>query len=251
MTILGRPRINPVVDPNGVCIGPDASHSPRYLVYPVNWANVDTQYILTEPRIIDFGEAYDMNQPPDALGIPGPYRSPELYLDRMVDVPCDMWALATTIFEIRTGRKLFDSWENNGDEFIEEMCLIMGKLPEPWWSQTWEARKAIFKDEADEDNRVVEVPGNDPQSLKIRNIKEPVHPSIAQGARSLSEKLAPGLWYLDMRPTEDEGLHREICLEERVALEDFLRQLLVYQPLDRIGAVRALRHDWFRVPLQT
>ena len=53
LKILGSPVVNPVLN---------ASHeryhgsiAPDYLVHPVNWSDVDTQFIRKESCLIDFG----------------------------------------------------------------------------------------------------------------------------------------------------------------------------------------------------
>lgn len=78
-------------------------------------------------------------------------------MDKVVGVGSDIWALGCTLFEIRTGRKLFDTFDDDQDEYLCKMAMMLGKLPEPWWSTTWEARKLFFEDNVDGDGRVVEI----------------------------------------------------------------------------------------------
>jgi serine/threonine protein kinase len=94
-------------------------------------------------------------QPPEDLGIPGPYRSPELILHKVAGFGSDLWALGCTPFEIRTGRKLFSPFDDEDDDYLDAIIQVLGKLPEPWWSTTWEARRRLYEDEADEQGRAV------------------------------------------------------------------------------------------------
>ena len=149
LAILGEPSRNPVLNRAGeVNTAPTA---PGYLVYPVKWHTVDKSLFLKTPRLIDFGESFDVSSDaPEYPGTPPPYRSPELILEDAAGIPSDLWALGCTLFEIRTGRKLFDLFDDEDDEYLDAMCQILGKLPEPWWSTTWERRSVIYKDDTDE-----------------------------------------------------------------------------------------------------
>lgn len=233
MMILGSPQKNPVGKPldgsdalerhNDPCI-------PQYLVYPVEWLKVSESYLCDEPYLIDFGESYEMSDPPQELGTPAPYRSPELILDSKAGVGCDLRALGCTLFEIRTGRKLFQSFDNDDDEYLERMIQVLGKMPEPWWSN-WEFRVTHYEDEVDREGHVIEkVP---------TEVFDNVHPSIPQGCRSLEDKLAPGLWYTAPGRWQ---FNEKIGETEVRIFADLLHKLLRFDPEDRISAKEALGH---------
>lgn len=95
---------------------------------------LDTRFILDQISIIDFGESYDMHSPPEDLGIAASFRSPELIFDNTIGVGCDLWALACTIFEVRTRSPLFDHFMNDDEEVIMSTVPLIGKLSGPWWS---------------------------------------------------------------------------------------------------------------------
>jgi serine/threonine protein kinase len=106
------------------------STAPEYLVYPVSWWDVDTQFISKELCLIDFGESFEISEPPDDLGIPGPYRSPGLILDKEAGFGSDIWALGCTLFEIRTGRKLFSLFGDEDNDYLDAIVQVVGKLRE-------------------------------------------------------------------------------------------------------------------------
>jgi serine/threonine protein kinase len=119
----------------------DESHdlvtAPQYLVYPVNWDDVlndETPIKLSTGSacLTDFGESFEINDPPAEVGIPQVYCSPEQVLERRPGKASDLWALGCTLFEIRTGRKLFDTFDDDPDEYLYKVATILGKLPEPW-----------------------------------------------------------------------------------------------------------------------
>lgn len=190
----------------------------------------------------DFGESFVVSHPPDDLGTPGSYRSPELILDKSAGIASDLWALGCTLFEIRTGRKLISSFDDEDDDYLESIVLLLGKLPEPWWSTTWKGRKRLFKDEADDLGRAIPVI----ESASTNGPKYVVHPSVADGARSLRDMLEPGLWYMADKRIGG-NYHRDMQPEEIELFADLLAKVLVLRPEDRLRARAILDHAWFKL----
>lgn len=96
--------------------------------------------------LIDFGESYQVAFPPEDLGIPTPYCSPELLFDHKAGIPSDLWALACTLFEIVTARRLFPDMDGDGEDVILQWVQILGRMPDEWWV-AWESQGEYF-DEA-------------------------------------------------------------------------------------------------------
>jgi serine/threonine protein kinase len=240
---LGEPQQTLVLNQAGE--SPTKLSAPKYLVYPVDWSSVALHFMSEHACIIDFGESFEASHPPEDLGIPGSYQSPELILDKTVGFGCDVWALGCTLFEIRTGRKLFCPFDDDPDNYLDEMVLLLGKLPEPWWSTTWEMRKKWYQDETDSQGRVLHIEKTTPPEVVYENpdTESRVHPSVAEGARSLQEKLAPGLWYV----VAPRHIHREISAEEIEIFADLLSKLLKFDPNDRLKVKAIQDHEWFRM----
>lgn len=243
LQIIGTPVRNPIV-----CRDSAPRHerliAPQYLVYPVQWQDVNREYLTEEPCLIDFGESFETMQPPQDLGTPGPYRSPELILDRAAGINSDLWALGCTLFEIRTGRKLFGAFDDDDDSYLDAMVQVLGPLPEPWWSTTWTQRSRLYKDEPDA--KGLAVSAVETEEVHIPGVIRVIHPSVAEGAQSLRDMLAPGLWYPSSHGRNGDR-HRPIAPEEIEVFADLLGRLLEYVPAERITAKDLLEHEWFRL----
>ncbi|KAI1083759.1 kinase-like domain-containing protein [Whalleya microplaca] len=189
---LGQPVLNRVLQGetnNEITV-------PQYLVYPVPWCDLENRHISPEPCLINSGESFKISDPPEDLGIPGPYRSPEVVLEKTVG--------------IRTGRKIFRPFDDDDNDYLDTMVQVLGPLPEPWWSTTWQKRKAIYWDMPERLGRAVAVMDEASWEDKLTGT---VHPSVAEGARSLQEKLAPGFWYM---PKESRGIIHRAYLPPRL-----------------------------------
>jgi serine/threonine protein kinase len=210
----------------------------------VQWGQVDTQLIGKDACIIDFGESFEATKPPENLGVPGPYRSPELILDRKASIGSDLWALGCSLFEVRTGRKLFDSLDDDDDEYLDGLVQVLGKLPEPWWATTWVNRKTFYENDEIEIEPRAAVIFSENGTISTGRSNSFVLPSVAEGARSLKDKLAPGLWYM---PEKLPDSHREILETEIEIFVDLLQRLLEYKPEERISAADTAHHGWFEM----
>ena len=86
--------------------GPSA---PRYILEPIDLEALSPKNLTDQICIIDFGESYDPSTPPEGLGTPLAYCSPELIFDSSVGIAADIWALACTIYELRSMASLYES----------------------------------------------------------------------------------------------------------------------------------------------
>ncbi|CAM6004001.1 unnamed protein product [Sphagnum balticum] len=245
---------------HGICHGAsgDAHHeptAPQYLVYPISWDSVElsalgTNFITNKACIIDFGESYEFSDPSPDLGIPQIYCSPEYTLDKKVGIGSDVWALGCTLFEIRTGKRLFDTFDDDIDEYLCKLAMILGKFPEPWWSTTWERRKDFFEDNAGADGRVVEirreVKSGNAETHHPGREKEPEIVIIQQQEpRSLQDALAPGMFH---KNRHGPGVtQRNIAQQEIDHFSELLAGIFKYAPEERLTVRDVLAHAWFNL----
>ncbi|KAI1074009.1 kinase-like domain-containing protein [Whalleya microplaca] len=257
--LVGRPRQTRVITASRE--KHDLPTAPQYLVYPIIWENIAQDpsargLITGKICITDFGESFEISNPPSYLGIPQSYCAPEYILDKTVGPCCDLWALACTLFKIRTGRRLFGTFNDDNDEYLCKVAMLLGKLPEPWWSTTWQARSSFLIDEVDADGKVIEVNSQSRLSGKDDVREEESGESTNGGTigalvyqkrepRSIRESIAEGLSYnLGSRPRV---IHRDIPEAEVDCFADLLGKLLKYRPEERLGIADALEHPWFKM----
>ena len=126
---LGRPVRDEVFTSSGQKLDLSA---PEYLVESASFSRVDSEHISEQALLIDLGEAFSEVSPPtNGVGTPVSYCSPELLLERKASRASDVWALACTIFEIRSGFPLFESFVGSSTGVLQEMVRILGMPPEP------------------------------------------------------------------------------------------------------------------------
>lgn len=218
--LLGEPEKDPVILVNGGSPGPEA---PGYIVRAANLAHLKPEMLTGDVCLIDFGESYRMAEPPEDLGIPTAYCSPELLLEHKPGTPSDLWALACTIFEIVSGRKLFPDMFRDGEDVILQWVQLFGRMPDQWWN-AWDAREVYFDEEGKPLVR-------DDGSSQVKRF-------------TLEERLAEGLTVEDAMSGATRTL--EIPEGERSLLSNMLSDLLRYNVEERSGIEEVLEHEYWR-----
>ncbi len=226
LKLLGEPKKEPLLTIFGSSPAPSG---PEYIVEGLRLDLLDTRFISDRISIIDFGESYDMHSPPRDLGITASFRSPELLCDNSIGVGCDLWALACTIYEIRTRSPLFENFMDDDDEVIMQMVPLLGKLPEPWWS-SWEARGQWYEEDG--------MPLIDPDTGKPYMMLDTLEELLT--GSSPSDKVDS-----EGKRTESGGF--AVPIEESKVLGDLLRGLLKYDSKERSSVEVVLEHSWFKM----
>lgn len=253
LKLVGEPKTSAVVIDLDSGKGHDLETAPKYLVYPVNWdraseKRAESRLKIESACVIDFGESFEMSHPPTEVGMPQAYCSPEQVLENTIGRASDLWALGCTLFEIRTGRKLFDTFDDDVEECLDAIVTIMGRFPEPWWSETWERRRDFFEDSADANGRPIEVRERraDTSGQVPDGRKEETSAVNFERARprSLEETIAQGFVY--SREASLETICKGISNEETGVFADLLTKLLRYDADQRISASEVFQHEWFK-----
>jgi serine/threonine protein kinase len=103
-------------------------NAPQYLVRPIDARNMPAKYLTGEACIIDFGESYEFSAPSKDPGLPVSYCSPEILFREPAGAPSDIWALACTLFEIRSGQQLIHGIMADDDDFLMQMTQLFGNF---------------------------------------------------------------------------------------------------------------------------
>ncbi|KAK0120491.1 hypothetical protein ONS96_010701 [Cadophora gregata f. sp. sojae] len=221
---LGEPDKEPLLTMSGKNPAPSG---PEYLVDALSLNQLDARFISSQVSIIDFGESYDMSSPPEDLGITAAFRAPELLFDNTIGVGCDLWALACTLFEIRTDSPLFENFMNDDDEVIMQMVPLLGKLPEPWWS-SWKARGRWFEENG--------APLIRPKTGRPYMMLDTIEELLSGGSPSCD----------DSKGKMNKAGGFVVGIEESKILGDLLKGILHYDPKKRLSVEAVLEHSWFK-----
>lgn len=227
---FGEPEEDPLLTASGE--DHELLSAPKYLVRPINMTAISRQYLTDQVCIIDFGESYDPLTPPELLGIPPTYSSPELLFHELPGIASDIWALACTLFEIRSGQQLFQGMFGDEDDIIMQMVQLFGKFPEPWWS-SWVNRDRWFDEKGKPNTYLADGrPAADLVTLETI-LAEGYHYTYYAG----------GLF------SGGEGERKSFTIpkDEITIFADLLGQMLKYNPKERITAAKAADHEWFRI----
>ena len=81
--------------------------APTYTVHPGNLLGLEERMLLSKALIIDFGQAYFLDNPPKRITTPSQFSAPEILLRQAVSPASDAWALGCNTFEICAGYTLF------------------------------------------------------------------------------------------------------------------------------------------------
>jgi serine/threonine-protein kinase SRPK3 len=214
--MLGEPDIIQTL--GGSPPGPQA---PRELVASTPYSF--PSFLEENIFVIDFGQSFEMKAPPKGYQASTVihYFPPEYRFDNVASLASDIWGLACTIFEIRAGRPLFNTYFGAHSDVMRDNVLTLGKLPEPWWSAFEEHHKWFEENGAP----------------KFRS------------KRSIREKLEM-IGVKDTPPEADDGpmieaVGTRLEKKEVVLLSDLLEKMLKYRPEERITIREVVQHPWF------
>ncbi|KAF8347561.1 kinase-like domain-containing protein [Amanita rubescens] len=220
---FGEPETAKIVTINQ---SPPEPHAPREVVLPIDTTHLSFPVLLLEESIvvIDFGQSFDTTQPPTEYA-PATViycYPPETLFDNKFSFASDIWELACTIFEIRAGHSLINSFFADRATIVRDAVELFGKLPDPWWN--------AFKD----------------RHLWFDENGQPKSPDLGS---SIREKVLE-IGERDDLPTGEEGPMIEpvwtlLEAEEVDLLSDLLEKMLKYNPEERITIQEVIRHPWF------
>jgi serine/threonine protein kinase len=188
--------------------------APAEVVLPMPLHSVDLQHIRGDITLIDFGEAFTFENPPQFLGIPASYAAPEVLLRTgQYSAAVDLWSLACCIFELRTSLKLFWALVYPISDVLRRQVELFGPLPGPLWEK-WDDRLMWFEEDG---------------SAR----KGTPFPAEEHSLKEVLQNAASHMPHLQLDDTEQEELL------------DLLSSMLVYEPSERKDAATVTDHPWF------
>ena len=204
--------------------------APEYVVQPTSFSSVAPRYISEEALLIDLGEAFlESSAPSNGVGTPVSYRSPELILEGKASSWSDVWALSCTMFEMRSGFPLFESFVGSASEVLQEMTQILGTPPNQWWPSLKQHDVYVGQNQASSGSLLRE---------RIRQIGMNDEIPSRDGTETPLTEL----------PTSDiliEPSGTKVSEDEANALTDLLQKTLHYTPEARLPVDVTIKHRWF------
>ncbi|KAF2218775.1 kinase-like domain-containing protein [Elsinoe ampelina] len=104
---------------------------PKHLIWPLADTRPDLDD-LPDVKLIDFGNAFFHNSPPETLSTATCLLPPEAALGDRIDHRVDRWHLGCLIFELFLGQHPFDGITTRREELVKEMIEKLGPLPKRW-----------------------------------------------------------------------------------------------------------------------
>ncbi|KAI1906349.1 hypothetical protein LOZ52_006469 [Ophidiomyces ophidiicola] len=223
---VGQPTIQPVRRQDKA---PLENGVPSNVVVPAWLGGASDELTLADSliQIADFGEAFSpqrenhyvchtpsISAPPEAFFMqPG--------ISEPLSFPGDIWTLGCIIWELFGSTPPFQSLFGTMDQVLKEHVEMIGKLPDPWWSQ-WEARSDLFDDDG------------------TKNVKE-----------HLQQYYINSSWGWDQRLEMQNNFRvREgfatLLPEEDQAFNKMLRLMLVFEPQKRATIEEVEQSEWMQ-----
>ncbi|KAF7922859.1 uncharacterized protein EAE97_011023 [Botrytis byssoidea] len=225
---LGVPQKEEIIYARSKLPATDSSF-PDYTVAPINMKEVNPKWIANDIIIIDFGIAFLQTVPSFDLGTPKSYCAPEFLFGCYRSVASDIWALGCTIFEIRTGSRLFKyDGIPKRDEMLIAAVRLLGTFPDEWWA-AWKEGLEWYKQQTEIDaksagnilDQILQTGTHDgdapPHRQKLRNealefiekFKEPPRDDMLDGTDELVEMAEK------LRTSEAEAILKSVNAIER------------------------------------
>jgi serine/threonine-protein kinase PRP4 len=161
------------------------------------------------------------------------YRAPEIMIGMPHSYAIDMWAIGCTLFELYTGRILFNGQDNNRMLRMIQECR--GKIPSRMLKKVVQPTGHFSLD-----NTFI---GEETNALTGKIVSKPIHFQQPVHGKDIRSRLAVGMPPLGAVSAKDAELRK---LHEDFA--DLLDQCLKIDPEQRIKPAQALKHRMFQTP---
>ncbi|KAI3320448.1 kinase-like domain-containing protein [Xylariaceae sp. AK1471] len=236
------------------------SSYPEYIIRPANLSRLG---VMNKPVIIDFGEAFPVNEPPEEIGIPIEYVAPEARYGTAPNFSSDIWALGCTIAEMRIGRSLLGDKDAT---YIANLEVLLGPMPEPYRSGFLEMLKktrdeegedllpAWGKEVSNQDGALASLTPREDYEQRMWSLekckqetgfKDPICARLAHEQHWFEWPKKPD-GELDLN-ADTQKVKLKVPDEEVLILGDLLKNIFRYDPKDRLSIDGVLTHQWLSV----
>ncbi|XXH00627.1 CAAX geranylgeranyltransferase alpha subunit [Hypoxylon texense] len=232
---------------------PLTSRAPEYCVIAPSryWSK---ELVTKSIVLVDFGESFFVEDPPESTGIPSLFGAPEVYFgaETGLGFPSDVWSLACTLFEIRAGIHLFaDSDEDGLRGDIHQIEFYLGPLP-PRYRKGYRniCRRTRGLPPIDEQGHEAQFTSSDalpemepkPATWSLDTLTESRNSYIEGSGYSGLFEAALGR---ALAVRHDDGTIKSWYQGQDVLeLSDLLRKMLKYDPTERISVDEVKSHPW-------
>ncbi|KAI0154542.1 kinase-like domain-containing protein [Xylariaceae sp. FL1272] len=219
--------------------------APEYLVVPVaaDWCHG----LLTKDIVItDFGESFPSSNPRPVTGIPIAYAAPENLFRQEPRLEADLWSLACTLYEVRTGTKLFgDVFTFSGvvgvEDIVRQQEIMLGPLPQPY--------RAVFDDKYEVERVDIEIYKNELTAtwtlsgLETARLEDTKDTNFDDVLQANIFKAITAARSSHAQPEESQEYSPR---EEVLAIADTIHSLLRWEPSQRTLARNVLQMEWLK-----
>ncbi|KAK9784230.1 putative Protein kinase domain-containing protein [Seiridium cardinale] len=205
--------------------------------------------------VVDFGEAFQISSPPKTLGIPREYAAPEVLFDDVPGYGTDIWSLAISLMEVRTGGGLYGDIQTaiwHMEQFAGPVPLRYRKLAANLikehdfysdHSSKVNTAKTLDDQEEHTASAYVTASFHDLDQKAARNVKgtginDPIEMALAVQYRSPEGEI-------NHETGRPKSVWRRLDNEEAALLADLLRGMFKYDATERLSLSEAIKHTWF------
>ncbi|KAI0095865.1 kinase-like protein [Daldinia grandis] len=247
LDIIGEPECAYIRTVSGQPLTPRA---PEYCVVPADefWCKKLTTNSIA---IIDFGESFFVQNPPTSTGIPNLYAAPEVMFQGtgILGFHSDLWALACTLYEVRTGSPLFvDLFGPDLRGTIKKIESFLGPLPQQYQTTYMKMLHGIprvsepdISGSTSQSDKQTTSSKTGPRSGTLdldKSIKSSTDAFEAtlRRERRRYKKTIPG--------QQRQPIKYQYPEEDALGLADLLGKLVKYDPAERINIDAVMSHPW-------